>query len=173
METQTEPLNITSTILSTLWSLCLMAGPLLIITSNNTPAYGVIYSHLTDIVYFVRWRGCAFVWPDKSRSRNIMLHLKWGTGRAVMRPHDGQPLWEEPLNNKRNWRFFCRLFIHFTKLLLFCHFLFISRFNAIDMKYQVWKLGVVFTDNVSSLSSFNLACLCIPPHLPLPVLHQR
>lgn len=25
------------------------------------------------------------------------------------------------------------------------------RFNSIDMKYQVWKLGVVFTDNVSSV----------------------
>jgi len=30
------------------------------------------------------------------------------------------------------------------------------RFNSIDMKYQVWKLGVVFTDNVSSVVSHTL-----------------
>lgn len=27
------------------------------------------------------------------------------------------------------------------------------RFHSIDMKYQVWKVGVVFTDNVSLVAS--------------------
>ena len=33
----------------------------------------------------------------------------------------------------------------FLQLLLLCH----CRLNSIDVKYQMWKLGVVFTDNVS------------------------
>ena len=28
--------------------------------------------------------------------------------------------------------------------------LFVLRLNSIDVKYQIWKLGVVFTDNVST-----------------------
>lgn len=38
---------------------------------------------------------------------------------------------------------------------------FIFRLNSIDIKYQVWKLGVVFTDNVSPTTP--------PPH-PLRTL---
>lgn len=38
------------------------------------------------------------------------------------------------------------------------------RFNSIDVKYQVWKLGVVFTDNVSSgvINGFvgQFGCVC-------------
>ena len=38
------------------------------------------------------------------------------------------------------------------------------RLKSIDMKYQVWKLGVVFTDNVSSDLSNMLWLLlgCVP-----------
>lgn len=35
----------------------------------------------------------------------------------------------------------------YLQILLFC----LSRLNSIDVKYQMWKLGVVFTDNVSPL----------------------
>lgn len=35
----------------------------------------------------------------------------------------------------------------YLQTLLFC----LSRLNSIDVKYQMWKLGVVFTDNVSQL----------------------
>lgn len=35
------------------------------------------------------------------------------------------------------------------------------RFNSIDVKYQVWKLGVVFTDNVSLVVSNILYLICL------------
>lgn len=34
------------------------------------------------------------------------------------------------------------------------------RYNSIDMKYQVWKLGVVFTDNVSLVVWYLTALTC-------------
>lgn len=35
-----------------------------------------------------------------------------------------------------------------------CDYAIYFRLNSIDMKYQVWKLGVVFTDNVSLVVSY-------------------
>lgn len=35
---------------------------------------------------------------------------------------------------------------------MFLNFLFPFRLSSIDMKYHIWKLGVVFTDNVSIAS---------------------
>lgn len=33
-------------------------------------------------------------------------------------------------------------------------FLLLCRITSIDIKYQIWKFGVVFTDNVSKRNSF-------------------
>lgn len=35
---------------------------------------------------------------------------------------------------------------------MFLNYLFPFRLSSIDMKYHIWKLGVVFTDNVSMAS---------------------
>lgn len=37
----------------------------------------------------------------------------------------------------------------------------LSRLNSIDVKYQMWKLGVVFTDNVSPLHYHKVKCTLI------------
>lgn len=41
---------------------------------------------------------------------------------------------------------------------MFLNFLFPSRLSSIDMKYHIWKLGVVFTDNVSMASGETRFC---------------
>lgn len=57
--------------------------------------------------------------------------------------------------------FFPAVFSLYVRMMT--HFIF--RLNSIDIKYQVWKLGVVFTDNVSlttpehSSPAINAACL--------------
>lgn len=39
----------------------------------------------------------------------------------------------------------------------------VCRFTSIDLKYQIWKFGVVFTDGVSNQSSMLLALLLSHP----------
>lgn len=49
-----------------------------------------------------------------------------------------------------------RLCIYSYSRIVFAHYSFISRLNSVDVKYQIWKLGVVFTDNVCKTQKTNV-----------------
>lgn len=49
-------------------------------------------------------------------------------------------------------------------------FSFLIRFHSIDLKYQVWKLGVVFTDNVSVVSHLIAAADLVFTCPPVPTM---
>ena len=99
---------------------------------------------------------CVCVLPksgDKRRSWNIVLHLRknrvfWShiTDVVFWKRH-----WFKP------WTFWPHAFLPSCVRDGSVYF----RFNSIDMKYQVWKLGVMFTDHVSSLVSNIVKLLCV------------
>lgn len=47
---------------------------------------------------------------------------------------------------------------------------YVHRLNSVDVKYQIWKLGVVFTDNVSNQNQSGERCLAPSCGFPAEVL---
>lgn len=83
---------------------------------------------------------------------SVWIKLLWTSALMLMRGRDlyqrvpcKSLMKSNATINKKNW--YCQMMaavVNVTSENVFRHF----RLNTIDMKYQIWKLGVVFTDSV-------------------------